>query len=36
MSENNKYKYYCNLCDHGSNSNSDFLKHTKSKKHERG
>ena len=36
MSENDKYKYYCNLCDHGSNSNSDFLKHTKSKKHERG
>ena len=35
--ENNKdFKHFCNRCSYGSRSNSDFLKHTKSKKHERG
>ena len=34
--ETNVYKYYCDTCNRGSNSNSDFLKHIKSKKHERG
>jgi hypothetical protein len=32
----NNFKYYCDTCKHGSNSNSDYLKHIKSKKHERG
>lgn len=36
MDENKEYKYFCDLCNYGSKSNSDFLKHTKSKKHERG
>jgi len=36
MQENKEFKYFCDLCNYGSKSNSDFLKHTKSKKHERG
>ena len=32
----NNFKYYCEKCNHGSNSNSDFLKHIKSNKHIRG
>ena len=34
--QDKKYKYYCNLCNYGAKTNSDWLKHTKSSKHERG
>ena len=31
-----KFKYYCDICDTGARNNTEWLKHTQSKKHLRG